>query len=400
MDHMEDLARLLTLEQGKPLAEARGEIRYGASFVEWYAEEARRIYGDVIPGHGKDKRITVIKQAVGVVGAISPWNFPHAMIARKVAPALAAGCTVVIKPSDLTPLSALALAELADRAGFPPGVLNVITCKDPVEVGQELTTNALVRKISFTGSTQVGKLLLKQSADQMKRVSLELGGNAPFIVFEDADIDEAVAGCIASKFRNAGQTCVCANRIFAQEEIYHEFVRKLSMAIQELKVGNGLEEGIEIGPMINEAALVKSEGLIADAKAKGAEITVGGTRRKGLFFEPTLVCDVKPEMDLFREEIFGPVAAVYRFATEEEAIRLANDTTVGLASYFYGRDYARIWRVAEALEYGMVGINTGMISTTVAPFGGVKESGMGREGSKYGIDEFVNLKYMCWGGVE
>ena len=399
LQHANDLAKLLTREQGKPLAEAIVEIRYGASFVEWFAEEAKRVYGDVIPGHGKDKRITVIKQPIGVVGAITPWNFPSAMITRKVAPALAAGCTVVIKPSELTPLSALALADLAEQAGFPPGVLNVICSKDPQEIGAELTANPKVKKISFTGSTRVGKLLLKASADHVKKVSLELGGNAPFIVFEDAEIEAAVDGCMASKFRNAGQTCICTNRIFVHESIHDEFVEKLSNKINTLKLGNGLEEGTQVGPMINEAAIVKDEAILGDAKAKGASIPIGGARLEGQFFQPTLVCNVDRTMDIFSQEIFGPVAAVYKFKTVDEVIELANDTDYGLAAYFYGRDYALIWRVAEALEYGMVGINTGMISTAVAPFGGVKESGFGREGSKYGIDDYLNIKYMCWGGV-
>ena len=399
MDYVEPLAHLLTLEQGKPLQESRGEIKYGASFVEWFAEEARRLYGEVIPGHATDKRITVIKQPVGVVGAITPWNFPNAMITRKVAPALAAGCTVVIKPSDLTPLSALALAVLAEEAGIPPGVFNVVTGKDPKPIGEELTSNAKVKKISFTGSTRVGKLLLEQSAPQVKRVSLELGGNAPFIVFDDADVPEAVQGCMASKFRNAGQTCVCANRIFVQSSIYDEFVEQLSKEIITLKVGNGLTEGIEVGPLINEAAITKNQRLILEAQKDGAKVKVGGHKLKGQFFTPTLISGVRPEMSIFKEEIFGPVATIIRFETEEEVIQMANDTTFGLASYFYGRDYARIWRVAEALEYGIVGINTGMISTSVAPFGGIKESGLGREGSKYGMDDFVNIKYMCWGGI-
>lgn len=400
MENADDLARLLTLEQGKPLAEAKGEIKYGASFVEWFAEEAKRVYGDVIPGHGADKRITVIKQPIGVVGAITPWNFPNAMITRKVAPALAAGCTVVIKPSDLTPLSALALAQLAEEAGFPAGVFNIITCKDPRAVGEELTTNPIVKKISFTGSTPVGKLLLKQSADQVKKVSLELGGNAPFIVFDDADIDAAVAGCIASKFRNAGQTCVCTNRILVQRKVQGAFVEKLAKAMEGIKLGNGLEAGVDVGPLINKQAIQKCENLLADATSKGAKVQLGGSKREGLFFSPTLISELDSSMAIFQTEIFGPIAAVYTFDTEEEAIALANDTPFGLATYFYGRDYARIWRVAEALEYGMVGINTGMISTAVAPFGGIKESGLGREGSKYGIDDFVNIKYMCWGGVE
>lgn len=400
MTHVEELAHLLTLEQGKPLAEARGEIKYGASFVEWFAEEARRVYGDVIPPHAADKRITVIKQAIGVVGAITPWNFPNAMITRKVAPALAAGCTVVIKPSDLTPLSALALADLAEQAGFPPGVFNIITCKDPVAVGAELTANPLVKKISFTGSTAVGKILLRQSADQVKKVSLELGGNAPFIIFEDADIEAAVAGCIASKFRNAGQTCVCTNRIFVHQSILDEVVERLTDQISKLKVGNGLSEGTVIGPMINEAAVSKSRALLEDAKAKGATVQFGGGEAEGLCFPPTLVQGVSRDMDIFNHEIFGPIAAIYSFEDEAEVIALANDTVFGLAAYFYGRDYARIWRVAEALEYGIVGINTGMISTAVAPFGGIKQSGFGREGSKYGMDDYLNIKYMCWGGVE
>lgn len=400
MEKVDELARLLTLEQGKPLAEAKGEIKYGASFVEWFAEEARRVYGDVIPGHGSDKRITVIKQPIGVVGAITPWNFPNAMITRKVAPALAAGCTLVIKPSDLTPLSALALAALAEEAGFPPGVFNVITCKNPSAVGEEMTTNPLVKKISFTGSTRVGKLLSKQAADQVKKVSLELGGNAPFIVFEDADIDAAVAGCMASKFRNAGQTCVCTNRILVQQSVEEEFVEKLSQAMAQIKLGNGMEAGVEVGPLINDSAIQKCERLLADAIDKGASLQLGGSKIEGQFFSPTLVTGLDTSMAIFQEEIFGPIAAVYTFETQEEAIALANHTPFGLAAYFYGRDYARIWRVAEALEYGMVGINTGMISTAVAPFGGIKESGLGREGSKYGIDDFVNVKYMCWGGVE
>ena len=402
MENVEDLAKLLTTEQGKPLAEAKGEIRYGASFVEWFAEEARRVYGDVIPGHGRDKRITVIKQPIGVVAAITPWNFPNAMITRKVAPALAAGCTVVIKPSELTPLSALALAELGEQAGFPKGVLNIITTSDAPAFGKVMTSHPKVKKVSFTGSTRVGKILLKQSADSVKKVSLELGGNAPFIVFNDADLDAAVEGAIACKFRNAGQTCVCANRIFAQEGIYDQFVAKLSQAVQQLELGNGLQEGVNIGPLIEPKALAFVEEVVADAQHKGATIVTGGkvSTSNDLIYEPTIITHPTKEMKVFREEIFGPVAPVFKFKTEEEVIALANDTQYGLASYFYGRDYARIWRVAEALEYGMVGINTGMISTTVAPFGGVKESGFGREGSKYGMDDFVNIKYMCWGGVE
>lgn len=403
MEHLEDLALLLTTEQGKPLSEARGEIRYGASFVEWFAEEARRVYGDVIPGHAKGLRIMTIRQPIGVAAAITPWNFPNAMITRKVAPALAAGCTVVIKPAEDTPLSALALAVLAEKAGFPPGVLNIVTTRQPAAVGNELTSNPLVRKLSFTGSTQIGKLLMAQSADTVKKLSLELGGDAPFIVFDDADIDEAVKGALASKYRNAGQTCVCANRFYAQAGIYEEFTQKLAAAASQMKVGNGAESGVEIGPLINDKAREKVERLLTDAIQKGATVLTGGKTKKlsatGAFFEPTVLTNVTPDMDISSEEIFGPIAPVTRFDTEEEVIRLANDTPFGLASYFYGRDYARIWRVAEALEYGMVGINTGMISTTVAPFGGIKQSGFGREGSKYGMDDFLVMKYLCWGGV-
>ncbi len=402
MEHAEDLAVLLTREQGKPIAEARGEIRYGASFVEWFAEEARRAYGDVIPGHGRDKRIMTLRQPVGVVAAITPWNFPNAMITRKVAPALAAGCTVVIKPAEDTPLSALALAVLAEEAGFPPGVLNVLTTRQPVVVGAELTENPLVRKLSFTGSTAVGKLLMKQCADTVKKVSLELGGNAPFIVFEDADIDLAVEGAIASKYRNAGQTCVCANRLYAQSGIYEEFCSKLSEAAARQKIGSGLDPEVSIGPLINAVAMAKVESLVADAIQKGAQVLTGGQRASeaGNFYQPTVLTGIRPDMRISREEIFGPVAPVIAFDTEAEVIQLANDTPYGLASYFYGRDYAQIWRVAEALEYGMVGINTGMISTAVAPFGGIKESGTGREGSRYGMDEYLEIKYLCWGGVE
>lgn len=403
LDHLEDLAQLLTLEQGKPLNEARGEIRYGASFVEWFAEEAKRIYGDVIPGHQRDKRIVALKQPIGVVGAITPWNFPNAMITRKIAPALAAGCTVVIKPAELTPLSATALAVLAVEAGIPPGVINVIPTNRPDRVGKEMTANPAVRKISFTGSTEIGKLLLRQCASTVKNVSMELGGNAPFMVFDDADVEEAVAGAIASKYRNAGQTCVCANRIFVQRGIAESFTRQLATASQELKVGNGLEKEVLIGPLIEPKALDAVEQLVDDAVHKGAQILTGGKRLEALgplFYEPTVITNVNRDMHLFHAEIFGPVAAVYIFDTEEEVIELANDTNYGLAAYFYGRDYARIWRIAEALEYGIVGINTGMISTTVAPFGGVKESGIGREGSKYGIEEYTEIKYLCWGGVQ
>jgi len=401
VEHSEDLAQLMTAEQGKPLAEARGEITYGASFIEWFAEEAKRVYGDVIPAPLNDRRYVVIRQPVGVVAAITPWNFPVAMITRKCAPALAAGCPVVIKPSELTPLCALALAELAQRAGFPPGVFNVITTMESAAVGRELTSSSLVRKLSFTGSTGVGKLLLRDCAGTVKKVSLELGGNAPFIVFDDADLDAAVAGAMASKYRNSGQTCVCANRLLVQEGIYDAFAGKLAQAVEELRVGEGTREGVNQGPLINEEAVEKVEGHIRDALEKGARLVTGGQRHAlgGTFFEPTILADVTPEMRVACEETFGPVAPLFRFSTEEEAIALANDTDSGLAAYFYSRDIGRIWRVAEALEYGMVGINEGIISTEVAPFGGVKESGLGREGSKYGIEEFTELKYLCMGGL-
>ena len=401
VEHTEDLAQLMTAEQGKPLAEARGEITYGASFVEWFAEEAKRVYGDVIPAPLNDRRYVVIRQPVGVVAAITPWNFPVAMITRKCAPALAAGCPVVIKPSELTPLCALALAELAQRAGFPPGVINVITTMDSAAVGRELTSSPLVRKLSFTGSTEVGKLLLRDAAGTVKKVSLELGGNAPFIVFDDADLDAAVSGAMASKYRNSGQTCVCANRLLVQEAVYDAFADKLAQAVEGLRVGEGTTEGVSQGPLINEEAVEKVEGHIRDALEKGARLVTGGQRHAlgGTFFEPTILADVTPEMRVACEETFGPVAPLFRFSTEEEAIALANDTDSGLAAYFYSRDIGRIWRVAEALEYGMVGINEGIISTEVAPFGGVKESGLGREGSKYGIEEFTELKYLCMGGL-
>ena len=404
MENLNDLATILTSEQGKILAEAKGEIKYGAAFVEWFSEEARRTYGDVIPAQGNDKRIITIKQPVGVVAAITPWNFPHAMITRKVAPALAAGCTVVIKPAEDTPLSALALAVLAEEAGFPSGVLNVVTTNNPAAVGKELTSNPIVRKLSFTGSTPVGKMLMAQCADTVKKVSLELGGNAPFIVFDDSDVDEAVAGAMAAKYRNGGQTCICANRIYAQEGVFEEFTTKLSEAAAKQTVGDGLEYGVRIGPMINKAAIQKVDRLVSDALSKGAKVLTGGkqpaTLPAGHFFEPTVLTEVNEHMAISEEEIFGPIAPVYSFATEEEVIQKANNTKFGLAAYFYGRDYARIWRVAEALEYGMVGINTGLISTPAAPFGGVKESGIGREGSKYGIDEFMEIKYLCFGGIK
>jgi len=403
MEHAEELAKLLTLEQGKPLAEALGEIKYGASFVEWFAEEARRVYGDTIPGHKRNIRITTIKQPVGVVAAITPWNFPNAMITRKVAPALAAGCTVVIKPAELTPLSALALAELANQAGFPPGVINIVASSQASEIGKEMCANPLVRKLSFTGSTRVGKILMKQCIDTVKKVSVELGGNAPFIVFNDADLEASVAGAIASKYRNAGQTCVCTNRLFVQEGIYPAFLKKYIKEVKKLSIGNGLDDKVVIGPMIEEKAVVSVEKIVKDAIKKGGKVKVGGKRigpSKSLLFEPTVIADAKPNMKVFTSEIFGPITPIFKFKTEVEVIELANDTPYGLASYFYGRDYARIWRIAEALEYGMVGINTGMISTTVAPFGGIKESGFGREGSKYGMDDYLEIKYMCWGGVE
>lgn len=395
-EHKEDLAVLMTLEQGKPLAEARGEVDYGNSFIKWFAEEARRVYGDVIPSNKPNQHLIVIKQPIGVVAAITPWNFPIAMITRKCAPALAAGCTVVIKPAEDTPFSALALAVLAEKAGFPAGVFNVITGV-PDKIGTELTTNPLVRKFSFTGSTAVGKLLMKQCASTIKKVSLELGGNAPFIVFDDADIDAAVSGAIASKFRNTGQTCVCANRIFVQDKIYDVFSKKLIEAVKKLKVGNGLDENVQQGPLINEKAIKKVTEHVTDAVTKGAKIALGGKKMQlgELFFEPTVLTDVNMSMRLAQEETFGPVAPLFRFKTEEDVIQMANDTNVGLASYFYSRDIYRIWRVAEALEYGMVGINSGIVSTEVAPFGGVKESGMGREGSKYGIDDYLEIKYLC-----
>ncbi len=399
VENQEDLARILSAEQGKPLAESRGEILYGASFIEWFAEEAKRTYGDVIP-HDKDgRRLVVIKQPVGVVAAITPWNFPNAMITRKVGPALAAGCTVVLKPASETPLSALALAELGARAGLPAGVLNVVPGRSSREIGGELTTNPKVRKLSFTGSTGVGKLLMEQCASTIKKLSLELGGNAPFIVFEDADIDAAVQGAIDSKFRNAGQTCVCTNRILVQNPVAVEFTEKLARAVSELRVGEAIEEGVQQGPLINEAAVLKVKEHIDDAVAKGASIVVGGERheRGGNFFQPTVLAGVTTDMLVAYEETFGPLAPVFGFDTEEEAIQMANDTEFGLASYIYTRDLARSWRVSEALEYGMVGVNEGLISTEVAPFGGIKQSGLGREGSHYGIDDYVEQKYMCLG---
>lgn len=399
LEHVEDLALLMTLEQGKPMTESRGEIRYGASFIEWFAEEGKRAYGDIIPPHAPGVRLLVSKQGVGVVGAITPWNFPNAMITRKVAPALAAGCTVVVKPSEETPLSALALAELAQRAGIPAGVFNVVTGMDAPAIGRVLTDSPMVRKMSFTGSTEVGKLLMRQCAGTVKKISLELGGNAPFIVFDDADLDAAVEGAIISKYRNAGQTCVCANRLYVQSGVYEAFLEKFTAAVQQQKVGPGVEQGVSIGPLINTEALEKVTRLVGDATGKGARVLTGGHALQGTFYEPTVLADVERGMDILQEEIFGPVAPVTRFDTEEEVIALANDTPFGLASYFYGRDIGRVFRVAEALEYGMVGVNTGILGTAVAPFGGMKESGIGREGSKYGIEEFLEVKYICLGGI-
>jgi succinate-semialdehyde dehydrogenase / glutarate-semialdehyde dehydrogenase len=399
MAYQDDLANILTSEQGKPVAEARGEIAYAASFIEWFAEEGRRAYGTVIPANAPDKRIMVIKQPVGVCAAITPWNFPAAMVTRKIGPALAAGCAVVLKPSELTPLTALALCKLAEEAGIPPGVLSCIT-GDPVAIGAELTSNPVVRKLSFTGSTEVGRLLMQQCAPTIKKLSLELGGNAPFIVFDDADLDAAVAGGMAAKFRNAGQTCVCTNRFLVQAGIHDAFVEKLAAASKALNVGDGFAMGSEIGPLIEEAALDKVETHIADAIAKGGRLVAGGNRHLlgGLYFEPTVIADANPEMLLAREETFGPVAPVFRFEREEEAIALANDTEFGLAAYLYSKDLGRCIRVSEALDYGMVGINEGIISTEVAPFGGMKQSGLGREGSSYGIDDYLELKYLLVAG--
>jgi succinate-semialdehyde dehydrogenase/glutarate-semialdehyde dehydrogenase len=401
LENKDDLAALMTAEQGKPLAESAGEILYGASFIEWFAEEGKRVYGDVVPAHMADRRIVVIKQPVGVVAAVTPWNFPNAMITRKAGPALAAGCPIVIKPASETPLSALALAVLAEEAGIPAGVFNVLTTTHSAEVGKELTENPLVRKFSFTGSTEVGKLLIRQCASTVKKVSMELGGNAPFIVFDDADVDAAVDGAIICKYRNAGQTCVCANRVYVQDGVYDEFVEKFTTAVQALKVGRGEEQGVNIGPMISEDAVLKVEKLLQDSLDKGAHLAEGGGRHElgGHFYQPTVVRDVTADMKFAREEIFGPVAPVFRFSDEQEVIDLANATEFGLASYFYARDLGRVWRVAEALEYGMVCVNDGILSTEVAPFGGVKESGLGREGSKYGIDEFVEIKYITMAGL-
>ena len=401
VENKQDLAVLMTAEQGKPLAESTGEVMYGASFIEWFAEEGKRIYGDVIPTHMTDRRIIVIKQAVGVVACITPWNFPNAMITRKAGPALAAGCPIVIKPASETPLSALALAVLAEQAGIPAGVFNIVLTTNSRDVGKEMTESPIVRKFSFTGSTNVGKMLIQQCASTVKKVSMELGGNAPFIVFDDADIDAAVKGAIISKYRNAGQTCVCANRFYVQDAVYDEFVEKFTVAVKELKVGRGDEAGVSIGPMISESAIDKVEELLADSVAKGGVVVEGGRRHSlgAQFYEPTIVKDATADMAFSREEIFGPIAPIFRFHDDQEVIDLANATEYGLASYFYARDIGRVWRVAEGLEYGMVCINDGILSTEIAPFGGMKESGSGREGSKYGIEEFIEIKYITMAGL-
>ncbi len=397
----DDLAILMTAEQGKPIAESAGEVLYGASFIEWYAEEGKRAYGDVIPSHAADKRIIVTKEPIGVTAAITPWNFPNAMITRKCAPALAVGCTMIIKPAEDTPLSALALMELADRAGIPAGVINVVTTKRPVEVGKTLTDSSVVRKLSFTGSTPVGKQLMRQCADTVKKTSMELGGNAPLIIFDDADLDKAVPAAIASKYRNSGQTCVCANRLLIQSGIYEEFAQRYAAEVAKLQVGNCSEGEFQQGPLINKAALDKVTAMVDDAVAKGARIVAGGKPHElgGNFYEPTIVADINNDMRLAHEEIFGPVAPLFRFDTEEEAVQIANDTESGLAAYFFTRDYARVFRVSEALEYGMVAVNDGILSTEVAPFGGVKESGTGREGSKYGMEDYLEIKYTLVGGL-
>src|SRR5512139_3786524 len=399
--NLDDLALILTTEQGKPLAEAKGEIQIGAAYVEWFAEEAKRIYGDTIPTPWADRRIVVVKQPVGVCAAITPWNFPHSMITRKIAPALAAGCTVVSKPAEQPPYSALALAELAERAGFPKGVINILTGDAPA-IGGELCASPVVKKVTFTGSTEVGRILMRQSADTIKKLSLELGGNAPFIVFDDADLDAAADGAMASKYRNAGQTCVCANRIYVQEGVYDAFAKKLAERMETLKVGRGTEAGVNVGPLIDAQGLAKVEEHVADAVAKGAKVVVGGRRSAlgGRFYEPTLLTGVTPEMKVSREETFGPVAPLFRFKDEADALRLANATEFGLAGYFYARDVGRVFRVAEGLETGMVGVNVGIISNEVAPFGGVKQSGLGREGSKYGVEDFLEIKYVCLGGIQ
>ncbi len=397
MEHQEDLAKIMTAEQGKPLTEAKGEIAYGAGFIEWFGEEAKRLYGETIPGHQPDKRITVIRQPIGVCASITPWNFPNAMIARKVGPALAAGCSMVARPASQTPLSALAMAKLGEEAGIPPGVFSVVTSNKASEVGKEFCENPLVRKLTFTGSTEVGRILLGQAAGQVMKCSMELGGNAPFIVFDDADLDAAVKGAIACKFRNNGQTCVCANRIYVQDGVYDEFAEKFTKAVEALKVGDGLSEGTDLGPLIESSAVEKVQDHLADAMEKGARILTGGNPHDlgGLFFQPTIVADATPDMKVSTDETFGPFAPLFRFKDEDEVIKLANDTIFGLASYFYAKDLSRVYKVAEALEYGIVGVNTGIISTEVAPFGGVKQSGLGREGSRHGIEDYVELKYIC-----
>lgn len=401
IEHTEELAALMTAECGKPLAESRGEVAYGASFIEWFAEEGKRIYGDVIPTHNSNARIITLKQPIGVVAAITPWNFPLAMITRKVAPALAAGCAAVVKPAESTPLTALALEKLAQDAGIPEGVLKIVTGTDPAAIGEILTKHPTIRKFSFTGSTAVGKVLMQQCAGSVKKVSMELGGNAPFIVFDDADLDSAVAGAVASKYRNAGQTCVCTNRFFVQDGIYGAFVEKFTAAVQALKVGNGADDGIAIGPLIDQKAVAKVEGLVKTALNEGANIALGGSAHAAgpTFYEPTILTNISMDMTIASAEIFGPVAPIFKFTTEEEVITAANDTPYGLAAYFYSRDIGRVWRVAEGLEYGMVGINEGIISTEVAPFGGIKESGIGREGSKYGIEDYTEIKYCLMGGL-
>ena len=400
LQHQEDLAQIMTLEQGKPLSEARGEVAYGANFLEWFAEEAKRVYGDTIPAPTADRRIVVVKEPVGVVGAITPWNFPNAMLTRKIAPALAAGCTIVCKPANATPLSALAIGELADRAGIPAGVVNILGGKT-AEIGAEITGNPTVRKVTFTGSTPVGKQLIEECAATVKRTSMELGGNAPFIVFDDADLDAAVVGAMASKYRNAGQTCVCANRMLVQDSVYDAFAAKLKVAVEELQLGDGFDDGVTVGPLIDEQAAQTVFAMIDDAQTQGATVVTGGAVGAGgaSFVQPTILTEVTPQMRVFREEIFGPVAPLVRFSTEDEAIALANETEFGLAAYFYARDMGRIWRVSGGLEFGIVGVNEGLVSNEMAPFGGMKESGSGREGSKYGMDEYLEMKYLCMGGI-
>ena len=397
--NVDDLAVLITAEMGKPWAEARGEVLYGASYVEWFAEEAKRIYGETIPGHQRDKRLVVIRQPVGVVGAITPWNFPNAMLARKLAPALAVGCAMVAKPAEQTPLSAIALAVLAERAGLPAGLFSVIPGTDGPGIGREMCSNPKLRKITFTGSTEVGRILLRQGAEQVKKMSMELGGNAPFIVFDDADLDAAVEGAMIAKFRNNGQTCVCANRIYVQAGVYDAFAAKLAAAVAKLQTGDGFTPGVTLGPLVDAAALAKVQAHVADAKALGATVLTGGRGTHGLFYAPTVLSGATPAMRLAQEETFGPVAALFRFETLDQVIRLANDTEFGLAAYFYANNLAQVWRVAEALEYGMVGINTGLISTEVAPFGGIKQSGQGREGSRHGTEDYLETKYLCFGGI-